>query len=129
MERAFETARDQGFKTAIRTVVEADLEVHRVDPRLHRILVDEVARLDAYGEEKVLDRMVADELFALLNRHRMFIRVPDLRLAVFLVVHMVESVVHAALHERPASISSGGLTDELVRAITGYLLHDERDDD
>ncbi len=129
MERAFATARGQSFETAIRTIVEADLEVHRVNPKLHKLLVDEVARLDAHGEEELLDRVVTDGLLDLLNRHRKSIRVPDLRLAVFLVMHMVESVVHAVLQERPASISSGALTKELVRAVTGYLLHDEIEKD
>jgi AcrR family transcriptional regulator len=129
MELAFATARDQELQAAIRTLVEADLEVHRVNPRLHRVLVDEVAKLDAYGEERVLDRIVTEGLLELLNRHRKSIRVPDLRLAVFLVMHIVESIVHAALRERPASINSGELTNELVRAVSGYLLHSETDED
>ncbi len=120
---AFARMKEQDLRAAIRTLVEANIAAHTVSPKLHKVLLEEVPRLGAHGEEDELIRMVEQGLSELLRRHRDRIAVSDTRLAIFLVGHIIGSTVHAAVQERPASIRSGALTKELVRVVSGYLLH------
>jgi AcrR family transcriptional regulator len=105
---------------AIPRFVHIMLEMHRADPGLHRVFAEQLPsmafpRLEASLEEGVtLAR-------AYLTAHRHELAVEDLEAAAFLVVHVADSLTHAAVITRPELFATPALESELVCCLVRYL--------
>ena len=109
----------------IGVLVAAALRAHRTDPRLHRVLAEEIPRVGALKDVGAFD----PENYALfrdyLQAHRDEVRVVDLELASFVCVTTIEALTHAAvLHPSDglSSASMDALVDEAARLIAAYLM-------
>ena len=106
---------------AARELVAAAIEAHRVDPRLHRVLDEQVPRT---GQLENIDGVVrnACALFrSYLEAHRNEIEIADLDLAAFILVTTVEALTHAAVLHRP-DILAGDKAALFVEEVAGLLL-------
>jgi AcrR family transcriptional regulator len=112
-------------REAARAVVAAIVDAHLVEPRLHRILVEQVPRIGKLGQQlESLDTVASAAVRGYLDARRHELRVTDLETATFVVVHAVEALVHRAILaprrlERDALVS--GITDMVSR----YLARDD----
>jgi AcrR family transcriptional regulator len=84
---------------AVRKMVAVAVKAHRVNPRLHRVLAEQIPRVGKLEDVGAFNR----ENFALfrnyLDRHRDELHVDDLELASFVCVTSIEALTHnAALH-------------------------------
>lgn len=106
---------------AARAVVELTIRAHAVDPDLHRVLTEQVPRIGKLARLRELDeichRMVAGLLAA--RKEELAIRDPDL--AAFVLVSMIEAVVHRAALLYPARLRDPRLVDETTLVVTRYL--------
>ncbi len=109
---------------AARELITAAIDAHRVDPRLHRILDEQVPRT---GQLENVDAAVrnACALFrGYLEAHRSEIDIADLDLAAFILVTTVEALTHAAVLHRPdilAGDKAARFIDEVVGLVLRYL--------
>jgi AcrR family transcriptional regulator len=114
----------QPVEKAIRKLVAVALRAHRVDPKLHRVLAEQIPRV---GELEKLETFNRDNytLFrTYLESHRDELRVGDLELASFVCVTSIEALTHNAVLHHPKMISDErleALIDETTRLVTGYL--------
>ena len=108
----------------MRTLVAVAVKAHRVDPRLHRVLAEQIPRVGKLENVETFNR----ENFALfrnyLENHRDGLRVDDLELASFVCVTSIEALTHnAVLHH--SRILSDDAMESLVEAgtrlVVGYL--------
>src|SRR5262245_36908702 len=76
----------QSLQQAMRSVVAAAIAAHRSDPKLHRVLAEQLPRTGKLENVDVFDRQNYDLFKAYLERHRNEIRVVDLDLASFVCV-------------------------------------------
>jgi len=110
------------FPQTVRHYIRAMVALHAVDPRLHRVLVEQVSRLKG-GFEVV--RRVSTQSAALvrswLETQREHIRAVDLDVATFMLVTSVESVAHLQVLDRPAQLNQELLVEELSQLVLGYL--------
>ena len=110
------------FEETVRHYIRAMVEVHAVDPKLHRVLVEQVPRLKG-GFDVV--RRVSTQSAALvrswLETQREHIRAVDLDVATFMLVTSVESVAHLQVLERPEQLDQAALVEELSQLVLGYL--------
>ena len=104
-----------------REFVVAAIAAHRVDPRLHRILDEEVPRTGQLENVDAAVRNACDLFRAYLEAHRNEIGVADLDLAAFVVVTTVEALTHSAVLHRP-DILAGEKADAFVEEATGLVL-------
>jgi hypothetical protein len=82
------------MEQAVRTLVTAAIEAHRIDPKLHRVLAEQMPRT------------------------------VDLGLAAFVCVTSIEALTHTAVVHHSDSLSDeafGALVDEATRLIVRYL--------
>jgi AcrR family transcriptional regulator len=112
--------RSEPLEHIIRTIIRTEIENHRDDPQLLRVMIEQAPRT---GE--LMDRitrqeqeMVAD-LRDLLERHPE-VRVQDKDTAARLVASTLGQTVHQ-LVAAPGSIDTTRLENEFVAMITGYL--------
>ena len=110
------------FADTVRHYIRAMVALHAVDPKLHRVLVEQVPRLKG-GLDVV--RRVSTQSAALvrswLETQREHIRSVDLDVATFMLVTSVESVAHLQVLDRPAQLDQALLVEELSQLVLGYL--------
>jgi AcrR family transcriptional regulator len=117
------TAAKQPLAQGVRTLVAAAVKAHRIDPKLHRVLAEQIPRVGKLETAETFGRENFAVFRAYLENHRDEIRVRDLELASFLCVTAIEAVTHnAVLHEKIVSREAmEALIDEATRLVVGYL--------
>jgi AcrR family transcriptional regulator len=114
----------QSLEQGLRTIVAGAVKAHRVNPKLHRVLAEQIPRVGKLEKAEAFSR----ENFALfrnyLERHRHEIRALDLDLATFICVTSIEALTHNAVlhHSRVfANAAIETLIDEGARLLVGFL--------
>ena len=116
------TLRGRPLDEAIRPLVKALLRAHAVAPALHRVFIEQVPRITGLERVQQVDRMLIDVMSTELARRPEKLRPRDLELAVFILVHSVQAVTHAAILERPDALADDALADEISAMVLRYLL-------
>lgn len=109
---------------AVRRLVTVAIEAHRIDPKLHRVLAEQLPRTGRLEHVEVFNR----EFYALfrtyLEAHRDELRNVDLEIAAYVCVTSIEALTHNAVLHRSEMLSDevvGTLVDEATRLIVKYL--------
>jgi len=122
---ALAKASTQPLRQGIRTLVTAAVEAHRIDPRLHRVLAEQIPRTGRLEKVETFSRKNYVLFKAYLERHSDELRAVDLELASFVCVTSVEALTHSAVLHNPALLADDAalkaLIDETTRLIVGYL--------
>ena len=112
----------QPVEHAVRKLVAVAIEAHRVDPRLHRVLAEQIPRVGKLERQEAFSRENYALFKTYLERHRDEVRVADLDLASFVCVTTIEALTHAAvLHHSLSDEAMEALTEDAARLIVGYL--------
>lgn len=112
------------LEEAVRRLVTVAIEAHRFDPRLHRVLAEQIPRTGRLRNVEAFDRENYSLFRTYLELHRDEIRAIDLGLAAFICVTSIEALTHTAVLHHPDMLSgeaSGELINEATRLIVGYL--------
>lgn len=110
------------MEKAVKALVHAMVDVHQVDPDLHRVLVQATPGVGALEETRRVEVEAEALLVAFLRFRQAELRPLDLKLSAFLLVHSVEALTHAAVIEYPALLADERFVEETTRMILGYLL-------
>jgi AcrR family transcriptional regulator len=114
----------QPIAKAVRRLVAAAIEAHRIDPKLHRVLAEQIPRTGRLENIERFNRENYVLFRAFLADHSAELRVVDLDLAAFVCVTTIEALTHNAVLHR-SEISSDEavetLVDETTRLVLGYL--------
>ncbi len=108
----------------VRRLIAAAVEAHRLDPRLHRVLAEQIPRTGALEDVEGFNRETYGLFRAYLETHRDALRPLDLDLAAFVCVTSIEALTHTAVLHRPEMLSDeavGTLIDEATRLVLRYL--------
>lgn len=114
----------QPVRKAVRSLVAVAVKAHRVDPKLHRVLAEQIPRVGKLEKLETFNRENYTLFRTYLERHRDELRVGDLELASFVCVTSIEALTHnAVLHysEMLSDQAMGTLIDEAARLVIGYL--------
>ncbi len=106
---------------AIRTMVDAMFAAHAVDPKLHKVLIEQVPRVGRLERLVDMDQEVERLVAAYLGARADELRRKDVAAAAIVLVRLVESVTHhAVLTELPAE-RTAALSEELTDMVLRYL--------
>ena len=105
----------------VRVAVERNVKSHLIDPALHRVLSEDIPGLGKLHWEAGFVERTKLLVRRAFESRRDEIIVPDLDLAVYIVMRTVEATVHDAVAERPKDLKSGALAEEVTRMIVSYL--------
>jgi AcrR family transcriptional regulator len=109
---------------AVRKIVALAVKAHRVDPRLHRVLAEQIPRVGKLEKAQTFNRENYALFRTYLESHRDEIGIDDLELASFVCVTTIEALTHnAVLHysKMLADEAMETLIDEGARLVVGYL--------
>jgi AcrR family transcriptional regulator len=122
-EAAVERARGASFEEALRATIRAGLDAHRIDPKLHKILVEQVPRVGRMAKAMDTSRRVTALIEALLRAHARRLRPGlDPALAAYVVETALEALTHKTIIERPEVIAGEPIEQEMYRLVEGYVL-------
>jgi AcrR family transcriptional regulator len=104
----------------LRTLVEAMVAAHAAEPALYELLLTQLPQ-EPNGAHEVEARLHKALREALVSRREELERSVDLDRVLFVLTHMLESLVHDVVLRRPPSLSQADATEEAVRAVLGYV--------
>jgi AcrR family transcriptional regulator len=112
------------LEMAVRKLVAVAIKAHAVDPKLHRVLTEQIPRTGRLENIETFSRENYALFLAYLEGHRDEVRAVDLGLAAFVCVTSIEALTHTAVLHHPEVLSGEameGLIDEATRLVVGYL--------
>ncbi len=112
------------IEIAARELVAAAFDAHRVDPKLHRVLAEEVPRAGRLENIEAVERNARAVFRSYLESRRSEIDVADLDLAAFILATTVEALTHSAVLHRPdvlADEKAGAFVNEVTGLVLRYL--------
>src|SRR5690242_3199670 len=122
---AIEKAVGQPLQKAVRTMVIAAIVAHSVDPKLHRVLAEQIPRTGRLENVETFDSENYALFKAYLERYRDEMRAVDLDMAAFVCVTSIEALTHTAVLHHSKMLADRKAIDELVdeatRLIVAYL--------
>jgi len=108
----------------IMQLVAVAIEGHRVNPRLHRVLAEQLPRTGRLANVETFNHEAHALFRAYLEGHRDELRRVDLDLAAFVCMTSIEALTHTAVLHRSEMLSDDAvetLVDEATRLVVGYL--------
>jgi AcrR family transcriptional regulator len=105
-------------------LVSIAVRAHRVDPKLHRVLAEQIPRVGKLQKIETFNQENFTLFRDYLERHRDEIRDVDTDLAAFVCVTSIEALTHnAVLHHTRTFTAEAmqALIDEGTRLVIGYL--------
>ena len=113
----------QPLDMAVREMVTAMVDAHRIDPKLHRVLAEQTPRMGKLDNVEAVDREVFSLVREFLDARSAELRIIDLDVATFICVSTVEALTHGAVIRSPELLQDKTtlLIDEATRLVVQYL--------
>lgn len=112
------------IEEAARELVRVMIDAHRVNPKLHRVLVEQVPRVGRLDNIQAIDREAYALVRTYLEAHRDELGILDTDMAAFVCVTTVEALTHAAVVHHREVLSderANAFVDEVTALILRYL--------
>ncbi|MNX46646.1 HTH-type transcriptional repressor Bm3R1 [compost metagenome] len=121
IDEVLAASRARSLRGRVQAMVRALLAAHALYPALHRVLEKEFPFFDTPREESPADHDIFRRVRQLLDEHRPELAPRNLDLATWVVLQIMETLVHAAVIEPPAQFEPTALEASIVDALMGYL--------
>jgi AcrR family transcriptional regulator len=115
---------DMPIEKAVRRLVTVAIEAHRINPKLHRVLAEQIPRTGQLADVEAFNREIHTLVRAYLESRRKEMRKIDLDVATFVCVSAIEAVAHNTVLDHAEAMSEKMvrvLVDETTRMVVGYL--------
>jgi AcrR family transcriptional regulator len=106
---------------AIRSVVEAMIRAHAVNPELHRVLTEQVPRVGRMAKLREIEAITHRMVAGLLATRKPELAIEDPDMAAFVLVSAIEAITHRAALFAPELLRDPRLVDETCTMVRRYL--------
>jgi AcrR family transcriptional regulator len=103
-------------------LVKACIAAHAVNPKLHKVLNEQVPRIGKLKQVENAEERITALLRVYLERRRDHVKPQNLDLTVFILGRTVESLTHAAVIEHPEFLRDGQIEQEITNLLLSYLV-------
>jgi AcrR family transcriptional regulator len=110
------------MEQAVRKLVATAIEAHRIDPKLHRVLAEQIPRTGKLEHIETFNRENYALFRAYLEAHSEEFRAVDLGLAAFVCVTSIEALTHNAVLHHSEMLSDEAAVDALVEEATHLVV-------
>ena len=111
---------DRTIPEVLRQIVKAALAAHAVNPKLHRVLHEQISHSEVIQR---LDEAKTERLLRLfLSQRSDQLQPKNLELAVFMVERTIRALIHGAMIDRPELLKTEEFEQELMRMLLAYLV-------
>jgi len=112
------------IEVAARELVSAAINAHRINPKLHRVLAEQIPRVGRLENIEATERDAYALVRGYLDVHRDEIDIADPDMAAFICVTAVEALTHAVVLHRPDILTdekAEKFVDEVTDLVVRYL--------
>jgi AcrR family transcriptional regulator len=112
------------LEQAVRKLVAIAIQAHRFDPKLHRVLAEQIPRTGKLKDVEAFNRDNLALFRSYLEGHRDEIRAVDLEIAAFVCVTSIEALTHTAVLYHSEILEGEALEtliEEATRLVVRYL--------
>jgi AcrR family transcriptional regulator len=123
VDRALSAPAVTSIPTGVRAVIEAAFAAHRLDPRLHKILHEQIPRVGRMGKAMDTNRRLVERVEAFLVKHKRELR-KDLQpsVAAIVVVTTADAIGHKAILEPSSGFTMKAATAQAIDLLVPYLV-------
>jgi AcrR family transcriptional regulator len=122
LEQALGDPEPASLEAGIRAFMRAGISAHRLDPKLHKILNEQVPRVGHLAKVMDTSRRVTEATEAFLRRHRAEVNPKrDPAIAALVVETAVEALAHKVVIERRDLLKDNVMEREAVSLVVNYL--------
>jgi AcrR family transcriptional regulator len=108
-------------REATRLMIDSIMAAHRVNPELHRVLIEQVPRIGRLARLQELAQKTRDLLASILAARRKELAIDDPALAAFVLQSAIEGIFQRAVVYHPERMQDPRLREEVTRLVTSYL--------
>jgi AcrR family transcriptional regulator len=105
------------LEVALRQLVKACISAHTINPKLHKVLIEQVPHVGQLEKITHVEKQVKALIRSYLENKRNQIRPQNIDLAAFMLAHSLESLIHAAATEPDFAVN-----EEFEQELTAILL-------
>ena len=116
--QSLDRLRDLPLEAAVRAIVDVVLDMHAREPAMHKLFLETLPRQTRHRNDHSEQERIA-KLTALLAPKSRASGRPDMTM--FITRHVLRSVVHEAVCERPDWLLDREFREEIVKLIVNYL--------
>jgi AcrR family transcriptional regulator len=113
---------DAPIPDVVRALITAIIEAKRLNPKLHRVLRQQVPRLGRIDRMLDMGAKLEHMVKAQLELRKEELRISDLDAAAHVLVHAVDGITNAALFEQHHPIEDDRLVEQMSDLVLRYLL-------
>lgn len=121
VESALQTHRDSPLDVLLLAIIRASLDAHRLQPDLHKVLIEQIPRVGLYAQAIELSEQLSSLLRQHLAKYVPCIPIPRLQILAFIIETTVEALTHRAVIECPQWLISGELEAEAFSLLDPYI--------
>jgi AcrR family transcriptional regulator len=121
LEREIPRLASLPLRRAVRELVELMIRAHAVEPKLHRVFMEQVPRVGPLERIVDLERRFEALVRDMLEHLRPRVRPRNREIAAFVVIQAVEALTHAAVLYHPERLVDEEFVDEAVELVVRYL--------
>ena len=122
MRQALEDPAHATLEDGFRAVIRAGTTAHRLDPRLHKILNEQVPRVGKLARVMDTSRQITAAIERFLRAHAAELAAGrDPAVAAIVIETSIEALAHKAVIHRRDLLANGLIERETLRLITGYV--------
>ena len=108
-------------RRALLSLVRAGLRAHSVNPKLHKVLVEQVPRIGALADFLNISSLLQQKIERDLQSRMPHLSLGRIRMISFVIETCIEALTHRAVLDAPNWLSSGELEKEAMRLLLPYL--------
>ena len=109
----------QTLKQRIESLVDAVIAAHSFEPELHQLLEKKLPFFDINRVED--ETGIRQEIYRLVELHQNEIVEKNTALMVWMILQLLESLIHAAVLEPPVNIAPQTVRNAIIQSIYNYL--------
>jgi AcrR family transcriptional regulator len=121
LQEAFTRLPGAPLEVAAQQIVELMIRAHQHDPKLHRVLAEQVPRTGYLARLEHIEAAVITNVREYLRTKSDQIRPRNIDLAAWVVVQSIEALTHAAVISHPEYLETEEFASELSRLLLDYL--------
>ncbi len=119
IQEKFREIENVPIQNAVREIVKAMVDSHRVQPALHRVLVEQVPAAEDRPRREKLDARIMAMIRAYVEGG--YEVDGDIEVIVFVLFNVTDALTHQAVLYHPEMLEGDRLTDEITGLLGAYL--------
>jgi AcrR family transcriptional regulator len=112
---------DETLRAVVAALIRAGLDAHRIDPALHKVLVEQVPRIGILAASLDISSVLQRKIEGDLRRRAPRLPAARVRMIALVLETCIEALTHRAVVDAPDWLETGEIEREALRLLEPYI--------